>query len=134
MNKIKSFLEKISPKERKNASNILIDLNKFLSTENISKEIKDLIDRKLMQIPAYGKLKKQSDEKRRIEQIRRKRNNNLQTAAITSLAITITLGIGLAIYSYLNVAPKAIPINNTTLEKLKIWLKFLRAIVNAANG
>ena len=42
MQKISSFLKKIS-KDTKNASNILIDLNRFLLSEKVPKEVKDLI-------------------------------------------------------------------------------------------
>ncbi|NGX52166.1 MAG: hypothetical protein KR126chlam5_00461, partial [Candidatus Anoxychlamydiales bacterium] len=104
---IKPFLEEISSKETQNASNILIDLNKFLTSEKISKDVKDLIDQKLSQLPEYQTLKKNLKEKleqRRQDQINKgnqiKRNESLKrTAIITALAIA-TIGIGFVLYQY----------------------------------
>ncbi len=96
--KIKSFLEKISSKETQNAPNILIDLNTFLSNVHISKEAKDLIDRKLNQLPEYKTLKKNLEEK----QQRLQRYNNIKKAAIITAISIATLGVGLALYQYLN--------------------------------
>nr|NGX44623.1 hypothetical protein [Candidatus Anoxychlamydiales bacterium] len=91
---IKPFLEEISSKETQNASNILIDLNKFLTSEKISKDVKDLIDQKLSQLPEYQKLKKnlkEQLEQKKQDQINKEnrihRNESLKrTAIITALA------------------------------------------------
>ncbi|NGX32277.1 MAG: hypothetical protein K1060chlam4_00318 [Candidatus Anoxychlamydiales bacterium] len=104
---IKPFLEEISSKETLNASNILIDLNKIFTSENISKDVKDLIDQKLSQLPEYQTLKKNLKEKldqKRLDQIKKenqiKRNRSLKKAAIITAIAIATLGVGLLLYQY----------------------------------
>ncbi|KKL08764.1 hypothetical protein LCGC14_2572610 [marine sediment metagenome] len=117
--KIKAFLEKISSKETQNASNILIDLNTFLSSADISKEVKDLIDRKLNQLPEYKTLKKNLEEKKH----RLHRYNNIKKAAIITAAFIATLGV-VALYQYLRVPMSIpeIPVQNSTISlDYKSW-------------
>ncbi|NGX49235.1 MAG: hypothetical protein K940chlam5_00831 [Candidatus Anoxychlamydiales bacterium] len=119
---IKPFLEGISSKETLGASNILIDLNKILTSENISKDVKDLIDQKLSQLPEYQTLKKNLKEK--LDQINKEnRNKSLKRAAKITVISIATLGIGLAIYQYLRV-PISIPTIPVPISPMPVDSKF----------
>jgi len=140
---IMPFLEEISSKETLNATNILIDLNKFFTCKNVSQEVKNLINQKLNPLPEYQILKKDLEEKleqrrkeeeleqirleERLEQIRQnkikeenqiKRNKALKRVAIITAISIATLGIGLAFYQYIKVPTSIIPLDlNSTINK-----------------
>ncbi len=100
--KLKQFLESISAKEIKD-DHLLVDLNMLLSRKDIPKDIKDLIDSKLDQLPEYQVLKKNLELKKQQDFLRLQRNNNLKKAILVSLVFATLAIVGFSFYQYMKV-------------------------------